>query len=115
MVINFKIRQEGFIKAYLKLFNGILGMTSKEIDVVEAILLKYEELKDIPEPHKSKLIFSAEGLKEIRETVGVTESGLNNYKAQLKKKGIIVGDGRDMKIDPKLQPQEEITFKFKLS
>lgn len=72
-------------KQYLEIFNGMLKLTDKELDVLAAFLNKYQALKE----HKID-VFSTEIRKQIANELGMENEGtINIYVKNLKDKQAI--------------------------
>ncbi len=117
MILSTEIKnREEFIDAYLDLWIGSFKLTDKERDVVKELLFIYLQLEEdgLQAKYANKLLFSSESRKSIREKLGLSEPGLNNYFSQLKEKQVIFDNGRELAINQILVPKLEITFKFKI-
>jgi hypothetical protein len=117
VVINAEVSKDQFIRHYLILWNGMLHLTEKELDILEATIEKYLELVIVIRDRKYlyDFLFSASVQKEIREKIGMKEQTFHNYKASLRNKGIISLDkDGNPSLDARVIPVEEITFKFKV-
>lgn len=78
-----------FYKGYIGMMNGILGLSEKEMEVLAGIMSYWAVDMDWGKA------FGKDGRKAIRESVGLSDAGFNNYVMALKKKGVIVGDSHD--------------------
>lgn len=116
VIITAEVTKEQFTRHYLVLWNGMLHLTEKELDLLEALVNKYIELNVIKDrKYRYDLLFSSQILKEIRNKIGMKEQAFNNYKCALRNKGIIITDGDgNPSLDPRVIPIEEVTFKFKI-
>ena len=115
MELKTKVNRHSHIKLWIKLWNGGLELTEKEQTFLGEILFRVMSLQEegIKEPYLGQLVFSTKTLAEIKEKLKLTKQGLNNYKAQLKKKGVIYKDDDGIyHIDHKLIPQTTLQFKF---
>ena len=115
MELTTKVDQHKHITLWVKLWNGGLELTEKEQRFLGEILFRVMDLrgKGIKEPYLGELVFSTKTLAEIKKKLELSKQGLNNYKAQLKKKGVIYKDEDGIyHLDQKLIPQETLTFKF---
>lgn len=65
-------------------------LTETENRVVEYFIKEQEKLKDIPDPHKSKLLFSEDVRKDCRISLDIKISQFNVIFSSLKKKNILV-------------------------
>jgi hypothetical protein len=118
VTISVQVSRDDFIRHYLVLWNGMLNLTEKELDLLEALIEKYLELVEVIKDRKYlyDFLFSPSVQKEIRDRAKMKEQTFHNYKASLKAKGIIVIDNDgNLSLDPKVIPMEEITFKFKIN
>lgn len=114
MVISIPVSKAEFCKTYLSLWNGILKLTDKELEITAKLLEKQLEISTkVTDPKLvNKLLFDSSNLKEIRESLGMKENLFNNYKASLKAKNVIRQKDNNYSLDPRLIPVESITFKF---
>ena len=103
---------------YLKVLNGILGLTEGEIKLTSIIISKYRVYgKDgLREPYLSKFVFSTDGRKDIcAELDGMSNQNLGNKLKQLVDKGVLQNSTEDgYTLHASLLPQSEITFKFEI-
>ena len=114
-IITVNIPENQLVKVYLNLWNGILGLTEKEILITEALISKYLELKKViaDEKYLYEILFSTQSLKEIRTKVDIKEAMLNNYKSKLKdKRVLLMDDDGNYSLDERVIPVKEITFRF---
>lgn len=116
MIYELVINKEVRIKTYLLIWNGFIGMTEKELEIMEKIISKYLDISiKVSDPQLiNTLLFSSTSLKSIRESLGMRENMFNNYKASLKAKGVIKPVDNIYEIDPRLIPIDSITFKLRL-
>ena len=87
-------------KQYLTFINPLQKenkLTSQEIDVFAAILYYNNEYSDALEKYRSKLIFSSDTKKLIREMVGINSNSFNTIISKLKSKGVL---DKDRNINP---------------
>jgi hypothetical protein len=115
--ITSQVSRSDFIKAYLVLWNGIIGLTDKELDLTVGLVEKYIELKEVikDERYLYEFLFSTQVQKDIRNKIGMKEQTFHNYKVSLRSKGIIVMDREGYQtLKEEILPVEEITFKFKI-
>lgn len=114
MELTTKVTRDEFINQYITIWNGGLQLTEKEREVLHKFLLRYLELIDngLKEPYIGELVFASKNVREIGTELGLTAQGINNYKAQLRDKGVLIDKGDHYEIHPRLIPQKELTFKF---
>lgn len=114
MELTAKVNKKDFITYYINIWNGTLKLTDKEKDILYELLYRYINLmrEGLREPYIGPLVFSKQSWSDIRKKVGVSPQGMNNYKNQLIAKRIIVEGDETYYIEPRLIPQEEVTFKF---
>ena len=117
MKIVIPIKEDRFVEAYLKLWAGNIGLTDMELKVMIRIIEDYRRISidGVPEPYRSQSLFDPVNMQELAKSIELSQSSWNNYRAQLRDKGLIFGSGKDTTIDPKLIPQENITFNFQIS
>jgi hypothetical protein len=115
--IKATIPQASFARTYITLWNGMLGLTDKEMDLIEEFVNRYNNycmsLKDTKLIYE--LLFSTQTMKEIRNKINMNEQQFNNYKSALKKKKVIhMDDDGNYRLDERVIPVSEITFKFEI-
>lgn len=103
--------------AYLTAWQGILGLTEKELELTAHIALHYlslsQQVKEanlIPE-----LLLSTTAKVHIRQQLGMSANNLQNYLASLKAKNVLQPAGDRYTLNPLLIPDTELTFKFPLA
>ena len=115
MILPARVDRHKHISLWIKIWNGGLGLTDKEQSFLGELLYRTMDLREqgIREPYLGQLIFNTKTLREIKEKLSLSKQGLNNYKIQLTKKGVLdKDDNGDYHIKPQLVPQKSITFKF---
>jgi len=114
MELSAKVNKRDFIIHYINIWNGTLKLTDKEKDILYELLYRYINLmqQGLFEPYIGPLVFSKQSLSDIKKKLGISSQGMNNYKNQLIDKRIIKEEAGTYYIEPRLIPQEEITFKF---
>ena len=116
--ITATVKREDFTRYYLVLWNGMLKMTEKELDLVEALVNKYLELSNVITDRKYlyEFLFNNQTQKDIRLKIGMKEQTFHNYKTSLRNKGVILMDkDGNQSLNEKVIPVQEITFKFKVT
>lgn len=88
------VNHENFYKTYLSIMNGLLGLTSKELEVLTAIFeirdLDNRTMPFLTDSEKNHLTLGTEGRKTLQRKLTITKHNLNNYFKALKDKGAIV-------------------------
>ncbi len=114
MILTARVDKEGFIDAYLKLWNGGFKLTESELTFLKLILDKtLTLLKDgVKEPYLSQLALSRDSIGKIKKDLGLSDSGLHNIKKKLVEIQILTESEDGLIIRACVIPQEEITFKF---
>lgn len=100
---------------YLRVLNGTLKLTEKELELTAALVKKYIHFgtQGLKEPFLSKFVFSTEERRSLCESLnGLSIQNLGNKLQQLMDKGVLVKDEMGYSLLHSLLPQEEITFKF---
>jgi DNA-binding MarR family transcriptional regulator len=87
--IPIKTTEAKFYRQYLELINPLLKLRGKELDVLAALLLYNNDLKNIPEEHRWKIIFDYDTKTKIRTELDLSDASMNNNLSALRKKGII--------------------------
>lgn len=100
MVIPVNTEIKDLIKAYILCYNPILKLKPREIDVLEAMLKVYFNLKKAVKTGTIKLeeidkrLNDPMGRKVIRDLIKMSEASYNNHYVQLKKKRVITKDDK---------------------
>lgn len=99
------------IDLWLTLFQGGVGYTQREKEVLSEFISAYLLLKSkgLIEPYLSKEVLSTEVRKNVCDTLDISSFNLTNILAALKSKGCIIDD----QINPQLIPEKELIFEFK--
>ena len=103
--IQFKIKQDDYIKTYVTLMNGIFNLTDMEISILVAFI-KYNP----------DLIGTTLSRKVVSEQLGIANVAvLNNYIKKLKLKSVIIPAKSKYDLHPMLHPnhyKKGIQFTF---
>lgn len=112
--IIFTVDKSEFAKAYLTLFVGLANLTDSEIKMLEQILNKQSQLirDGLSGIYLSKILFSSESRKEMRENMKCSYQSFNNCFKGLKDKGLIKGEEGSYVVDEILIPRLDVNFKF---
>lgn len=116
MEISANVTKTQHVDAYLKIWNGGLQMTPKELDITKAIIALYERYSDdnVKEPSLSEMVFSAKNLRVLKEDLEISKQNWSNYKTSLLKKRVLFSKNGDLRINPYLIPADTLTFKFNI-
>lgn len=104
-----KLSREEYYKKHLFLINHILPiqMTPREAEVLAAFMSLEGDIARDP--------FGTSGRKIVREKLNISAGGLGNYLEQLKTKGFIVDNNKELSIISILIPEKKIQgYQFKL-
>ena len=104
-----RLSKEDYYKKHLFLINHILPiqMTLKEVEVLAAFMSLEGDIAKDP--------FGTSGRKIVREKVKISPGGLGNYLEQLKSKGFIIEEKKQLSILPILIPEKKVQgYQFKL-
>ena len=84
-------------KYYFTIINGLIGLTNKEIDIVSRLYFHNNDISKSVTDLKlaGLLLFSKEYKNKIIKELDIKPLLLNNYISSLKKKNIILVDGKD--------------------
>lgn len=82
-----EVDKKDLYKEFILAINGILQLTQREMDVLEA-LMRFDDEQSQQSDHKN--VISAECRKRIKDEVGVTPDNLSRYISKFKEKGIVV-------------------------
>lgn len=113
--ITITTTKENYTLMWLVLWQGALDLTSREREVLAAILDKILELNEegIKEPYLSKLLFDKDTRKYYCDKLGISAFNLTNLLSGLKEKKVIKEVSKGLyEVDSKVIPQKEVTFKF---
>jgi len=113
-VIKATLSYNAWIKQYVLLWNGIIQLTDSEVELLIEFLYKFFELKKTISTDNElfDILFSTKKRKEIKEKLNISEQIFNNRFTALKKKGVIKEHDGSYKLDNKVIPLQEVTFKF---
>lgn len=102
---------------YLRVLNGSLRLTDKELELMAAILgryLKYIQ-QGLKEPFLSKFVFSSEERKSLSDELGgISSQNLGNKLKQLSNKNLLTQTEYGYQLDHSLLPVPEVVFKFNI-
>ena len=91
-IIKIPTTEEKIFRQYLEIFNPIIKLRSKELDVLSQLLYFNDKLKDIPEEHRNKILFDYDTKKEMQNKIGLSGAYFDNCLSILRKKGIIINN-----------------------
>ena len=76
MVYKAKVNKEGFIRAYIRLWNGGLGMTTKEVDILAFFISKNIECveKKTPEDYIPEIVFGPASISDMKTKCNLSNS-----------------------------------------
>jgi len=114
-ILRTKTTWDEFPIKYLKVLNGTLKLTDKELELTAEIIKEYIKYgsQGLQEPFLSKFVFSTEGRKNICDNLnGLSTQNLGNKLQQLLDKGVLIKDEAGFSLSSRLLPDTEITFKF---
>lgn len=92
MELKIKTDETKFFREYLKLMSFVppfSKVTSRDLDVLAMLMRFSYRYRDIDESVRDVLVFDYERMVEIKDTLKMTDSSLNNAKMRLKKAGLI--------------------------
>jgi len=116
-VLRARVTKEGHIDAYLKIWNGGLQLTDRELDVVKELVRSYMEFTEggVKEPYLTQMIMSSENANRIKRKLKLSKQNFSNIKTKLKDKKVLLEDGEEnIFFNPMFIPKKEITFKFEI-
>ena len=116
--MKIKLEKSQFIAWYLTLWNGFLGLTSKEIDILTEFIKMRDNLSKVITDSKilNDQLFSSSSRKTIREICGISSENLfNNYFSSLKKKGVIDKFGEGYKLADNIIPNQKINLEIEFT
>jgi hypothetical protein len=119
MEVNATYNREGWVDAYLTIWQGMLGLTERELEVTKLICLRYLDLtKDIKgQPLLAELLLSPNAKLQFRKALSsdgtpMSANNLQNYLTALKDKGVLVPYQDKFLPYAFLIPQKTLTFNF---
>lgn len=115
-ILTAKVDTKGFVEAYIKLWNGGLQLTPKEVAVMSEIVLSYMVFnKDgVNEPYLTDLVFATKNVNRIKSVLDLSKQNWGNYKIKLKEKRVLIENGERIELNRLFLPKKEITFRFEL-
>ena len=101
-------------RMWLTLLSGLTGFTEREIDVLELLINKRNDLVagGVKSPYLNEMLFSTTSRKEYHSTLGISEYNFTNLLGTLRKKKGIISTEEGEDIDPRLICAEEMVIKF---
>ena len=132
MHVNLSGDQETWVTNYLTIWQGFLGLTEREVALTTLIALRYLQLQASvsDEALLAELLLSPTAKQQIRTAMAVDPSveggppldkvpmsanNLQNYLASLRDKGVLRPLGGKLTLEPRLIPQQTITFNFTIA
>lgn len=118
MIIKCTTSKKDLPIRFIKVLNGMYGLTESEIKLTAAIAEKYTVYKEqgLKEPFLSKFIFSTEERKKLCDTLdGLSSQNLGNKFKQLVDKKVLTQVEGNYSLADVLLPETEVTFKFILN
>lgn len=109
-VMTFSTTKKKFFRQYLELLNPIVKLRPKELDVLAELLHYNNELSNIDEKNRWKVIFDYDNKKEMATSLDISVASFGNNLSYLRQKGIIV----DNKVVKNLlvYPEDSFNLKF---
>lgn len=99
-----------FFKQYCSILGTMLGLRKQEILVLAELLIINNELKELPEDVRNKILFDYDNKIRIREKVGdISSASLYNIFTSLRKVGVI----RNNKLSKNISIYPEKSFELK--
>lgn len=83
-----QVTNEELLPEFLKVMNGILGLTNRELELMAVLVkldMEYQEDK-----YRAKNVANTANRKYIMKTLGITKDNLSRYLRSFKDKGILV-------------------------
>jgi hypothetical protein len=114
-ILTLRISQEDYIEKYLLLWKGYLNLTNSDISVLKEFIIIFRSINNTNEDLAFIEVFNKENRKVVADRLGISEYSFNNIFMRLKnEKGIIQKTRYGYRLNPKVLPVDEITFKFKI-
>ena len=112
------VTKEKHVDAYLRIWNGGLQLTDRELEVVKKLISSYQEFEGagVQEPYLTEMLFSQKNIRKIKDDLNLSKQNWGNIKKRLKEKKVLI-DGKEEDViyfNTMLLPKEEITFKFNI-
>ena len=92
MVIPISTDIKNFFLVYLKVLDPIAKLKKREREVLAVLLLVYYTNRSKGQEELSKLLFSKETRKYLRDHINMSEASYNNHIKQLRDKKMLIGD-----------------------
>jgi hypothetical protein len=108
------------IKRYLVITKPMHNLRDKQIDMLTLILLKYtlERNNFKRDSDVWKIVFTADNMAEVRQTLDMNKGVFHNYIHKMKKAGVIKNGQIAPAFNPVLSPDTkalEIVFRFNIN
>jgi hypothetical protein len=116
MIQKAKVTEDEFIMSYLRLWNGGIGLTQKELDILFFFLKRKRKLErdGVPTPYIKNMLFNTETVNDMKKALKMSNSNWGNYKAKLMEKKILIEKDDFLFIHQMLIPREKITIEFEI-
>lgn len=94
MKLNLQVSKEEFYRKYYQAINGILKLTSKELDILENLSYrKYLGMTD-------KDLFNSKTRTTIGSELSMSRFNFNNYIKAMADRGILIRSNKQLSINP---------------
>lgn len=100
---------------WLLLWQGMLGVSEREKDVLVELLVQYEEYKSkvLDERLLWEQVLGTTSRKQMQEALGITRFALGNYLTAFRQAGLLISSKGYEQLLPTLLPQPEFIVYFK--
>jgi hypothetical protein len=100
--------------SYLRLWNGGLGLTQKELDILFFFIKKRRKYESdgVPDGYINSMLFNTESITDLKKELNMSNSNWGNYKSKLMEKDILIEKDDSITIHPMLIPKEKVTIEF---
>lgn len=88
-VLQKTVRKYDIYKAYIKLINGMLNLTPKEVDIM-ALLVKFDYEWEPKTNGDFKDVISTDNRRAIMRDIRINKNNLTNYIVKFKEKGLLI-------------------------
>ena len=110
------LTEDEFIIAYLRLWNGGIGLTQKELDILFFFikkLRKYEKDK-VPGAYIDDMLFNNDNISDLKKELNMSNSNWGNYKAAMLSKKVLIEKDDQLLIIQMLIPKLDVHIQFEI-
>jgi ABC-type Fe3+-hydroxamate transport system substrate-binding protein len=117
MTVTATLTRDNWVRAYLTLWQGMLGLTEKELEVAISMVKHFMSIKErvADNDTASLLMLSRQTRRKIKFEHQISAAGFGNYLISFCKKGFLVKKEGAYMLAEKIIPTTSITFNFNIT